>query len=251
MPPLTIAKPSLILPNRPKLITPFDEGFYDELQEAIRPSYKRKKYKKSSSRTFTFVGSCTSTSSSLDFSSLSAGAVAAGDALFYIDFAINSGSLPTSVIPSGFSNHLDDPGATSPRAMISSKKASGSEGSVTGMNGSVRNNKIGLVYRPSISFTTINANDIASDINTGDPTLQTCDPSAETSAVILLGISGIDNATAAFSTFSPASDGTVANSSNDLLVGHKLYNTSPQSTQVDMADLGVINWLASLYFTAS
>lgn len=202
-------------------------------------------------RTFSFIGSCTSTSSSLDFSALSAGAVASGDALFYIDFAIGSGSLPTSVIPSGFSNDIDDPGATTPRGMVSSKKASGSEGSIVGMSGATRNNKIGLVYRPSTAFTTITAAGISSEITTGDPTLQTCDPSAETSAVILLGISGIDSGTAAFSTFSPAADGTVANSSADLLAGYKIYNTSPQSTQIDMNDLGTINWLASLYYTVS
>lgn len=135
--------------------------------------------------------------------------------------------------------------------MVSSKKAAGTEAAITGMNGGTRNNKIGLVFRPSTAFTTITAAGIASEININDPTLQTCDPSAETSAVVLIGIVGIDSATAAFSTFSPSSDGTVTNSSSDLLAGYKLYNTSPQSTQVDMNDLGTINWLASLYFTVS
>lgn len=208
-------------------------------------------------RTFTFIGSCESTSSSLNFGSLSAGTIAANDLIVYVDLAVAaSAGAPSAVTPSGFSNHINTSDVSHPdqRGMVSSKLATGSEGSVTGMNGSTQNNKVGLVFRPSTAFTTINALSTASQMTLNNPTLQTCDPSAETTAVILVGVAGIDGATAAFSTFSPAADGTVLNSDSDLAVGYKIYNTSPQSTQVDMNDLASptpANWLASLYFTVS
>lgn len=202
-------------------------------------------------RIFTFIGSCVSTTSSLNFGSLSAGTVSAGDLLAYVDFAITAGGpVPTAVTPSGFTNDINTAGAVVPRCMVSHKKAAGGEGSITGMNGT-NNNKVGLVFRPSTSFTTISAAGIGSEVTAGDPSLQTCNPSAEATAVILLGIAGIDGGTAAFATFSPAADGTVLNGNSDLAAGYKIYNTSPSSTSIDMADLGGVNWLASIYFTVS
>lgn len=197
--------------------------------------------------TFSVVGSCVSNSSSLNFGALSAGAIQAGDLAVYIDMGA-SGSTVTAVTPTDFTNRIDT-GSATVRGMLSTKKLTGSEGSVTGMN-AAQNQKIGLVFRPSSAFTSIVANDIASELTNTNPALQTCDPSAETSAVILLTIAGVDGATAAFSTRSPAADANVATADNDLLVGYNIFNTSPQSVQADMNDLGA-NWLASLYLTVS
>lgn len=202
------------------------------------------------SRTFTFIGSCTSTTSALDFSSLSAGTIASGDLGVYLDYAQTTGLPPTAVTPSGFTNDIQT--IVAPYGgMVSHKKLAGSESSITGMNGNSSNRKIGLVFRPSSSFTTITASGSGSQLTASDPTLQTCDPSAETTAVILIGIAAISGGTAAFATFSPAADGNVTTSDSDLTTGYKIYNTSPQSTSVDMNDLGSNNWLASLYFTVS
>lgn len=199
--------------------------------------------------TFTFVGSCVSNSTSLDFSSLSAGSIAADDLAVYIDCSAG-GSTPSAVTPSGFTNHINTTLGGALRGMVSTKKLLGSEGVITGMN-SVGNNKVGLVFRPSTPFTTVNALGISSEATTGDPASQVCDPSAETTSVILIGISASDLGTAAFSTFSPAADGTVATADADLLVGYNIFNTAPQSTAIDMGDLGAPNWLASLYLTVS
>jgi len=133
--------------------------------------------------------------------------------------------------------------------MISSKILTGSEGSVTGMNGATENDKIGLVFRPSIAISTVTAHSINGQVGSADPTAQVVDPSAETTAVIIVGVAAHRSATLSFSTFSPAADATVLNSDSDIIAGYKIYNSSPASTTIDMNDLGSFNWLGSLYFT--
>lgn len=205
----------------------------------------------SSGRTFTFVGACASTGSSLNFSALDAGAIAAGDLAVYLDVVSGAGT-PTAVTPSGFGNHINVVGAAGgddERGMISSAKLTGAETSITGMS-DVRTNKVGLVFRPSRAFTSISAAGInAGAFTSGDPAGQVCDPSAEVSAVVLIGSAFVDQDTAAFSGFSPAADGQVTNTSAALRAGYKVYNSAPQSTSIDMADLNNTNWLSSLYFT--
>lgn len=205
----------------------------------------------SSGRTFAFVGSCVSNGTNLNFGSLSAGSVAADDLLVYVDHGYG-GSPPSAVTPSGFTNVVNTSGGSGPgvRGMVSVKKAAGSEGSIAGISTDNRQ-KIGLVFRPSTAFTSITANDIATVINDGNPTSQNCDPSAETSAVILLGIAAADGVSVAFSTFSPSPDAVIEDAENDLRVGYSIFNTSPQATTVDINDLGEQNWLATLYLTVS
>ncbi len=204
--------------------------------------------------TWTFVGSCVTNFNSLNFGALSAGTIQAGDLAVYVDMS-TSASDPPGAIPSGFTNEIDTLGntgsATEARGMVSLKKLAGSEGSVTGSTMG-NQNKVGLVFRPSsTSYTVINSLDEASQVVDTNPTAQACDPSAETVAAIVIGIAGVEGGSAAFSTFSPAADGTVATADGDLLVGYKIYNSSPASVSIDMNDLGDPNWLASLYITVS
>lgn len=206
-------------------------------------------------RSFSFVGSCVSAGANLDFSSLSAGVIASGDFAVFVDVAVNlSGGSPAAVTPSGFTNHISTAASfdNDYRAMVSSKALSGSEGAITGMNGADRNNKIGLVFRPTLPIAGITAADIETQATSGDPSAQVCDPSAEAAPVIVVGADFIHAGTAAFSTFSPAADGTVAVPPNDdLLAGYKIYNTAPAATTIDANDLGNDNWLGSLYFKFS
>jgi hypothetical protein len=211
-----------------------------------------------SARSFTFVGSCTSTSSSLDFSSLSAGAIAAGDLAVYIDHAAHN-TTPTPVTPSGFTNNISDPEALGGGGdgdilgMVSVKKLDGTEGVVAGIaTVGASLGKVGLVLRPSSAFTTITASTPTSQITASNPSTQAISPSAETTAVIVIGVSAINGGTAAFSTASPAFDATVANSDADLLVGYKIYAAgSAANHSIDMNDLGSGNWLAGIYYTVS
>lgn len=204
-------------------------------------------------RTFSFIGSCTSIGSSLDFSALSAGAIAAGDLAVYIDYSgPNGAGAPSTVLPSGFAS-ASDASINSPqgfRGTISTKTLAGSEGVISGLN-QANNNKIGLVFRPSSAFSSIAVGGSSAVIVSTNPTSQVCDPSAETTAVILITVCGAEGSTAAFSTRSPAADGSVSTSDSDLLASYNVYNTSPQSVTADMNDLGDVNYLASLYLTVS
>ena len=209
------------------------------------------------SLTWTFVGSCQSTGTALDFSALSAGTRQANDVALFIDYAGAAG-VPTAVTPSGFTNIVNTSGGDEPgaRAMASWKKLTGSEASVTGMSastggGSADNNKLGLVFRPSIDFTTLTVSTPQnSGIIDGNPAAITVDPSAETIPVVLIGIGATYQGTVAFSTASPAFDAQINLSDNDLRVGYKIYNSSPLSHSIDINDLGSANWLAGFYFEA-
>ena len=209
------------------------------------------------SLTWTFVGSCQSTGTALDFSALSAGTIQANDVALYIDYA-GANDPPTAVTPSGFTNIVNTSGGGEPgaRAMASWKKLAGSEASVTGMSASTGgtgadNNKLGLVFRPSIDFTTLT---VSTPQNSGiistNPDAITVDPSAETIPVVLIGIGAVYQGTVAFSTASPAFDAQIAISDDDLRIGYKIYNSSPLSHSIDINDLGSANWLAGFYFEA-
>ena len=205
---------------------------------------------------WTFVGSCQSTSTVIDFTD--AGAIQANDVALYIDYAAAE-TPPTAVTPSGFTNVINTSGGTEPgaRAMVSWKKLAGSESFVTGMSastggGGADSNKLGLVFRPSINFTTLT---VSTPQNSGiistNPSAIIVDPSAETSSVVLLGFGATYQGTVSFSVVTPAFDAEVNISDNDLRAGYKIYSSSPASHSIDMSDLGRGNWLAGFYFKAS
>ena len=204
------------------------------------------------SLTWTFVGSCQSTDTALDFSALSAGTIQANDVALFIDYA---GDLdpPTAVTPSGFTNIVNTSGENEPgaRAMASWKKLAGSEASVAGMSAGGGFSKLGLVFRPSIDFTTLTVSTPQnSGVTNANPAAITVDPSAETIPVVLIGIGAVYLGTVAFSTASPAFDAQIAIIDNDMRVGYKIYNSSPLSHSIDINDLGSANWLAGFYFEA-
>ena len=204
------------------------------------------------SLTWTFVGSCQSVATALDFSALSAGTIQANDVALFIDYA---GDLdpPTAVTPSGFTNIVNTSGENEPgaRAMASWKKLAGSEASVTGMSSFGGISKLGLVFRPSIDFTTLTVSTPQnSGVTNANPAAITVDPSAETIPVVLIGIGAVYLGTVAFSTASPAFDAQIAISDNDMRIGYKIYNSSPLSHSIDINDLGSANWLAGFYFEA-
>lgn len=205
-----------------------------------------------SAQAFTFIGSCVSDeSSTLNFGSLSAGSITAGDLAIYIDVALDGSSM-TAVTPSGFTNFLSAAANDDERRlMVSAKKASGSEGSITGMNSGVTQytRKMGLVFRPDIEFTTITSSTPTSEITNGNPSSQIIDPSGESDPVVLIGIANAYNGSGAFSTASPAFDAQIV-SSSQLRAGYKIYNSSPASHTIDMNDI-VINALAGIYFKVS
>jgi len=207
--------------------------------------------------TWSFVGSCQSTGISLNFASLSSGSIQDNDVAIYIDHC-GAADIPTAVTPTDFIVLVNDSGGADPgnRAMITWKKLTGSESSLTGINGASGgagqdNNKIGLVFRPSRDFTSITfSTPQTSGITSSNPTAITVNPSAETIPSVLIGTAGVYQGTSTFSTASPSFDAEVNLSDNDLRAGYKIYNSAPASHSIDINDLGTGNWLAGFYFKA-
>lgn len=121
---------------------------------------------------------------------------------------------------------------------------------ITGMD-STDEAKVMLVFTGDIEITGAVAGDVGGQATSGNPTLQNCDASVGNLPLIVIGVSYAVAGTAAFSTASPAFDATVATSNADLLVGYKIYNSSPQAHDVDMNDLGGGNGLVTFYLVCS
>lgn len=198
--------------------------------------------------TWTFIGSATASGDNVDLSSLSAGAIAAGD-LCIIVSADTSGTTPDNDLDSGFTADIDNTGSNS-RGIVASKKLAGTETIVTAVDGG---EYVAFVFRPSVSFTTITANDAAGAISSTNPASNTITASgAGTSSCIVIGVAFCGSSTAAFSTASPAFDATVTNSSSDIIAGYKIYGPSAAVNHtIDMNDLGAANWLAGAYYTVT
>lgn len=124
---------------------------------------------KSSPLTFTYIGKCVSQGAALNFSSLDAGAIAAGDLLLYNQFARTGAGGLSLVTPSGFAEGANYASGTTLRGQITYKLSSGSEGSVTGMDGGSDDQKIGLVFRPSRAISTVTFNATTGECTTGNP----------------------------------------------------------------------------------
>ena len=171
-----------------------------------------------------------------------------GDLAVLFDYAWVNPGPATDVTPSGWTNIAGNAAASFYRYRVTYKiVALGEPGSsVTGMAGT-QNDKVMLVFRdsggPILSVTPSTWNAPA-PVNT-DPGSQSVLASGGNVPLIVLGMAAIDAGTAAFSTASPAFDGTAANSQSDILAGYKLYDNSPADHTIDMGDLGSGNSLAS------
>lgn len=193
------------------------------------------------SRSFTFVGSTTSNASTIDISGTGR---QAGDFGVLLDYARGSSGAPAAATPSGHTQAATQSGGFG-RVSITSKVLTGSEASLTGMNGDTANKKVYLVFRPTVAINTVAYNAGGAEVTNNNPAQQTIDPTAETTAVILVGEMGSSGTVSPRST-SPAMD-EVANGTTQY--GHyKIYNSSPASHTYDMDDEGNDNGMISGYF---
>jgi hypothetical protein len=173
----------------------------------------------------------------------------AGDVAILFDVAINptlNATPPTDVVPTGWTGIITESGSIT-RARISRKiLAAGEPGSsITGMNGLSSDDKVMLVFRNTSAITAVSAEDWAVEITTGNPASQTVNASGQTAPLIVFGMAFISGGTGAFSTQSPSFDATITGADEDILLGYKIYESSPANHTVDMNDLGNINVLAS------
>jgi hypothetical protein len=173
--------------------------------------------------------------------------VQAGDLMVLSDFAIDSGG-PTLVTPTDFTNWINI-NLNQGRLAVSYKIATGSETTLTGMDGDLGDDKILAVFRPDAAISTITASTPTGLATTGNPILQSITATAGTLPLIAFGFytsfSAIDPRT-----FSPAATAEL-NSSTIHYFKYQLQNASLADASIDMDDEGSFNALAGGYLWAA
>ena len=174
-------------------------------------------------------------------------AAAIGDLAVLFDYAEGSG-LPTDVVPTNWTG-LVTATVDNFRIRCSRKVLVGGDpgATITGMNGSVGNDKVMLVFRPSSAIATVTPSTWLAEVTLGNPASQAISASGQAVPIIVFGCAAINGGTAAFSTASPAFDAEVAKAQADIIAGYKIYNSGPANHTIDMNDLGDSNGLASGY----
>lgn len=177
--------------------------------------------------------------------------VASGDLAVLLDWAYHFGaSAPTAVTPSGFTVHLNQTaslaGILHQRLMVSSKICTGSEsGNLTGMNSSGTISKVMLIFGNGIASRTSSTWQYS--LTDGNPASKTASASGGNAPLVVIGCAITDTIAAAWTTESPAFDDEVTANGGRMLVGYKVYNSSPNDHTIDMNDLGSMNAIAIGY----
>lgn len=189
--------------------------------------------------TLSFVDSATSTGETI---TIPAGAQE-GDVAVLFDWSQQIYVAATELVPTGFISIDQDSvsGRFVETSVVASYRELGSgEGgsSVTGMNHSI-NRKVMLVFRPSAPISSITITGKTSELTNNDPAAQTSP--AGSSPLVKVAVSASNNS-ASFTTEIPTMNKVSVSS---MVAGYLIYNSSPQSQQVDRNDDAWGNWLMS------
>lgn len=205
------------------------------------------------------VGAAAVTSLALEDSALSTGAtitgpasIQAGDLLILKDRPSQTGSVPSTAVPSGFSIISNIDNGTTTRVILSYKIADGSEASatLTGMSSANTSRKELLVFRANSPITAVNVQSVNGEFTTGDPSPQTVTASGGELPLVVIGSYATASAIPDPRGMSPDKDGEI-NSGNQSYTAWKIYNESPADVTVDMDDEGTTNILQSCYIECS
>lgn len=194
--------------------------------------------------TLSFVDSATSTGETI---TIPAGAQE-GDVAVLFDWSQQKFQAATELVPTGFIS-IDQDSVIGRRfgailfgtSVVASYRELGSgEGgsSVTGMNHFI-NRKVMLVFRPSAPISSITITGKTSELTNKDPAAQTSP--AGSSPLVKVAVSASNNS-ASFTTEIPTMNKVSVSS---MVAGYLIYNSSPQSQQVDRNDDAWGNWLMS------
>lgn len=189
--------------------------------------------------TLSFVDSATSTGETI---TIPAGAQE-GDVAVLFDWSQQKFQAATELVPTGFISIDQDSVSSLFRgtSVVASYRELGSgEGgsSVTGMN-HTNNRKVMLVFRPSAPISSITITGKTSELTNNDPAAQTSP--AGSSPLVKVAVSASNNS-ASFTTEIPTMNKVSVSS---MVAGYLIYNSSPQSQQVDRNDDAWGNWLMS------
>lgn len=163
------------------------------------------------------------------------------DYAILVDFASID---PGTVVPTDWTQLYTDT-ALAVDVTISWKKLTVSDpgATITGANGGTSNSKLMLVFNPG-GRTSFTNNDASGNTTAGDPTSEaTTTANSGATPLIVIGIATTNAALnpASFSTESPAFDATVAHTDTKIIVGYKIYTSSPANHTIDQADNGTGN----------
>lgn len=177
---------------------------------------------------------------------------AVGDLCILFDAGANSGSIPGTVVPSGWTQAVNTAGANDLRAIISYRVLTAADitaGSVTGMNASASDRKGIVSLRPDFPILSVTVSTPVAQQTSGDPTQQTiAAASAPQSPVVLCGqgrgAAGLTSATGTLVT-----NGTSVGAGTGQVAHFEIQNTTRADRTYDIGDNGSQNVLQSLYLT--
>jgi hypothetical protein len=179
------------------------------------------------------------------------------DVIVLLDSRVSFGTVPTNVVPAGFTQIATVSGTdslTAVRNTMTFKIAGGGEGgaTITGMSSDLAGEMLAVVFRPNGRVTSITLGDVETQFSNNNPTAHTLGASAGTPPLILVaGYSSSGDIDPR--SFSPAKDGEAANGTLGQYIAWKFYGqgSSPADHSVDMDDEGSSNCIISAYLQAA
>lgn len=197
---------------------------------------------------WTFVGKTDSTTGSIAVH----GSAQAGDIAILYDTARNSSGAPSTAFPTDFTPFVDDT-VSAVRTVVSAKILDGSESSLTGMDGTSADAKMLVVFRANAPLTSFAINDLEEFHSSNDPPTRTVNASGVTEALVVLCAAMCNSGTVSYSNINsnPDFDADLTMASSDILVGYKIYNSSPVNHTFDANDGGLFNSVVTFYLTGT
>jgi hypothetical protein len=190
--------------------------------------------------------------------------IAAGDLIVIVDRSLSSGSTPTLVVPTNFTQLATQTGGPTVggsllRLTYSAKIAVGTEGgtSVTGQTANLDRRKFALVFRGDVPISSFTAFDAALEgFTDGNPAAGTISAAAQTPPLIAIAFYGASSSASlqsATKTFSPAEDAQIPTSgtASVVYVKYKIYNSAPSDISIDLPDVASDNLLSGLGVSVS
>lgn len=178
----------------------------------------------------------------------------AGDIIVLEDRATNISTIPTSVVPTGFTS-ISNLGWTAAsvgiRSVLSYKVADGTEGgsTITGMSGNANTQKMLYVFRPNRAPSSVSVGSMHEEYTESAPADQVVTTGSSDVPAIVLAAYG-SSGTISPRGFTPAKDGEI-NSGTSAYLAYKIYNGSPADVTISMEDEGSRNSVQSCYLLVS
>lgn len=198
--------------------------------------------------TLSYIAEAVSTTASVS----APASIEPGDLLIMIDGAEGSASDPTVVVPTNFTQigSTNESGTTNMRMVVSYKIADGSEdsASITGMDGSLSDNKILWQFRGSGPITGFTVSTPVTQAVLGNPAQQTIAASGGVAPVLGIATFFNNNAGASINPRTTSITPTRIGTSSAHLYGHAyIQDSSPADYTFDMDDEGDGNFLFGFY----